>query len=119
MNGVPKFGSILSAIGTTSYKIAKFLIPILKPLETNEYVIKDSFAFAEEVRKFNPILTMASMDVESLFNNIPLDETIDICCKVLFKEARLVADMNKREFRTLMELATKNMVFLFNGSYYQ
>ena len=119
INGLPKFRPILSAIGTTSYKIAKFLVPILKPLETNKYVTKDSFAFAEEVRKFNPILTMASMDIESLFTNLPLEETIDICCKTLFKETRRVAGMNKREFRSLMELATKDMVFLFNSGYYQ
>ena len=119
VNGVPKFRPILSAIGTSSYKIAKFLVPILKSLETNEYVTKDSFAFAKEVRQMNPILTMASLDVESLFTNIPLDETIDICCKALFKEKRLVSGMNKREFRTLMEFATKDMLFLFNDNYYQ
>ena len=119
MNGVPKFRPILSAIGTTSYKLAKFLVPILKPLETNEYVIKDSFAFASEVRTFNPILTMASMDIESLFTNLPLAETIDICCDGLFKENRTIAGMNKSEFKKLMEFATKEMVFLYNGEYYQ
>ena len=119
MNGVPKFRPILSAIGTTSYKLAKFLVPILKPLETNEYVIKDSFAFASEVRKFNPILTMASMDIESLFTNLPLSETIDICCNGLFKENRTVAGMNKSEFKKVMEYATKEMMFLHNGEYYQ
>jgi hypothetical protein len=119
VNGVPKFRPILSAIGTTSYKLAKFLVPLLKPLETNEYVVKDSFAFATEVRKFNPILTMASMDIESLFTNLPLTETIDICCDELFKSADTVSGMNKREFKRLLELATKEMVFLFNGQYYK
>ena len=28
---------------------------------------------------------MASFDVDALFTNIPLDETIDICIKKLFK----------------------------------
>ena len=65
VNGVPKFRPILSAIGTSSYKIAKFLIPTLKPLETNEYVTRDSFTFAKEVRQMNSILTMASLDVTS------------------------------------------------------
>ena len=44
---------------------------------------------------------------------------MDICCNTLFKKRRLVSGMNKREFRTLMEIATKDMVFLFNGNYYQ
>ena len=119
VNGVPKFRPILSAIRTTSYKLAKFLLPILTPLETNEYVIKDSFAFASEVRTFDRNLVMASMDIESLFTNLPLRETIDICCDELFDKKRKVSGMNKIEFRNLMELATKEMLFLYNGNYYK
>ena len=119
VDGVPKFRPILSAIGTTSYKIAKFLVPILKQLETNEYVVKDSFEFARVVRQYNPILTMASMDVESLFTNLPLEETIDICCSELFKDTNRVEGLHKREFRQLMEFATKEMMFMFNGCYYK
>ena len=29
---------------------------------------------------------MASLDVDSLFTNIPFDETIEICIKELFKD---------------------------------
>ena len=36
---------ILSAIGTYNYKLAKFLVPILKPFTSNEYTVKDSFSF--------------------------------------------------------------------------
>ena len=95
------------------------MIPLLKPLETNEFVVKDSFVFAKEVRHYSPILTMASMDIESLFTNLPLDETIDICCDELFKDKQRVEGMNRREFRQLMEFATKEMLFLYNGSYYK
>ena len=35
--------------------------------------------FAEEICQQEPNLHMASLDVDSLFTNIPLDETIDIC----------------------------------------
>ena len=41
-DGLPSFRPILSAIGTPTYKLAKFLVPILEPLTTNEYTIKDS-----------------------------------------------------------------------------
>ena len=37
---------ILSAINTPTYKLAKFLVPILKSLTSNEYTVKESFAFA-------------------------------------------------------------------------
>ena len=47
-DGLPSIRPILSAIGTPTYKLAKFLVPILEPLTTNEYTIKDSFTFAED-----------------------------------------------------------------------
>ena len=39
----PPFYPILSAIGTPTYNLANFLIPILEPLTKNHFVIKDSF----------------------------------------------------------------------------
>ena len=77
-DGLPSFRPILSAIGTPTYKLAKFLVPILEPLTTNEYTIKDSFTFAEELQSFDSKLVMASFDIESLFSNIPLKEIIDL-----------------------------------------
>ena len=43
------FWPILSAVNTPTYKLAKFLISILKFLTSNECAVKDSFAFADEV----------------------------------------------------------------------
>ena len=80
------FRPILSAIGTPTYKIAKFLVPMLEPLTTNEYTIKNSFTFAEELQSFHPKLEMATFDIELLFTNIPLEETIDLCVANLFKD---------------------------------
>ena len=58
-----------------NYVIIKFLVPILKPLTENEYTVHDSFSFANGVRKLSSKNLMASLDVESLFTNIPLEET--------------------------------------------
>ena len=52
-------------------------MPLLTPLALNEYTIKDSFSFAEELSNYDSNLVVASFDVESLFTNIPLQETID------------------------------------------
>ena len=35
-DGLPSFRSILSGIGTPTYKLAEFLAPMLEPLTTNE-----------------------------------------------------------------------------------
>ena len=52
---------------------------MLEPLTHNEFTIKDSFNFAKEISTHDSSLYMASLDVESLFTNIPLNETIDNC----------------------------------------
>ena len=39
INNCPKFRPILSTIGTTTYKLANFLVPILSPLTSNEFLI--------------------------------------------------------------------------------
>ena len=114
----PPFRPILSAIGTASYNLAKFLVPLLEPLTKNQYVCKDSFSFAADVRQQNPDLYMASFDVDSLFTNIPLDETIDICVKKLFGRKHKFKGFSKSEFRSLLQFAVKDNLILFNGKYY-
>ena len=119
VNGFPKLRPILSAIGTPTYKLAKFLVGIMEPLTKNEYTVKDTFAFAEDVRAQNTDFWMSSFDVDSLFTNIPLEETINICCDELFSTRNEVSGLNKQQFRILLELATKESFILFNGQYYK
>ena len=79
INNCPKVCPILSTIGTRTYKVAKSLVPVLSFLTSNEFWIHDSFSLADEVSSFCPDHFMASVNVESLFTNIPLNEDIDIC----------------------------------------
>ena len=115
----PPFRPILSAINTPSYKIAKFLTPLLSKLTKNEFVSKDSFEFARVIRNQNPDLFMASFDIDSLFTNVPLDETIDISIKKLFGRKKKYEGFSREQFRKLLTLAVKNSFFLFNGTYYE
>ena len=110
---------ILSAINTPSYKIAKFLVPLLSEFTKNKFVSKDSFEFAKYVRQQNPNLFMASFDIESLFTNLPLEETIKICVKKVFKNKKKYKGLSKNEFERLLCLAVKDSFFLFNGAYYE
>ena len=50
---------------------------------------------------------MRSLDVDSLFTNIPLDETINICINTVYSEQDVIRGINKEEFRNLLSLATK------------
>ena len=49
INGLPPFRPILSAIGTPTYKLAKFLVPVLSDITQNEFTVKDSFTFVDEI----------------------------------------------------------------------
>ena len=80
-NGLPPFRPILSAISTPTYKFAKFLVPFPSDITQNEFTVKDPFTFVDEILTQDSDLCMASLDVDALFTNIPLDETIDICIK--------------------------------------
>ena len=64
----------------------KSLVPMLEPLTTNENTIEDFFTFTEELQSFDPKLVMVSFDIQSLFSNIPLQETINLSVENLFKD---------------------------------
>ena len=49
-----------------------FLVPILKSLTSNDYTVKNSCAFAEEIVEQDSEFFIGSLDVDSLFTNIPL-----------------------------------------------
>ena len=91
----PPFRPILSALQTAIYNLTKFLVPILSPLTKNEYTVKDPFQFAEEIFEQGPTLSMCSLDVNSLFTNITVDETIDICVNQLFENTDTVEGFTK------------------------
>ena len=118
-DNVPSFRLILSAIGTPSYKLSKFFVPLLVPLTLNEYTIKDLFLFAEKLLNYNSNLVMASFDVESLFTNISLQETIDLCADLLFNDNPNIDDFTKTDLHELLTITLSESIVLFNNEYYK
>ena len=54
---------------------------------------------------------MASLDAESLFTNVPLDETVKICIDELFKSDMTVSGLNKKEMFEMVLLTLKELSF--------
>ena len=56
---------ILAAYNTASYKLSKFLVPLLEPLTTNDYTVKNSSQFQRCIcnEKPSPGAAMASFDI--------------------------------------------------------
>ena len=61
---------------------------------------------------------MSSFDIESLFTNIFLQETIDLCVQKLFEDKNYVDGLSKNPFR---EMSTVTMAesFLSDREYYK
>jgi hypothetical protein len=62
---------------------------------------------------------MSSLDVDSLFTNIPLKETVKICSNLLFRDNSIIDGLSKAEFEQLLTIATTESFILFNGCYYR
>ena len=66
---------------------------------------------------------MCSLNVDSFFTNIPLEETISICATFLknffcFDEG-VIESIHKSEFKNLLSLAIQELYFMFNNIPYK
>ena len=60
---------------------------------------------------------MTSLDAEDLFTNIPLEETINVCCDFLFSNNAKVNNINRIDFETLLTAALKNTFSILNKKF--
>ena len=75
--------------------------------------------FAEKICQQDSNLNMASLDVDSLFTKIPLDETIDICVDNLYNDNENPPNIPRHDFCHLLNITTKESFFMFNNKYYK
>ena len=61
---------------------------------------------------------MASLDIESLFTNIPLDETIENCINDLFSNNDTVDNSIKEDLKELLKFVSYESFFTFHNKYY-
>ena len=102
-------------------KWARFLVDILSPLARNEYTIDNTFSFVQELSslRFGRDVYMCSFDVVSLFTNIPLDETISFCTRAASSDVRIQTSINESYLTQLLNLCTKDSVFVFEEKLYK
>ena len=112
---------IISSVNTYNYNLPKYLDEIIKnSIKNNDFVIKDTFDYVNKISKikyFNGY--MISFDIESLFTNIPLEETIQIVMSKLFKDKdSRIEGLKKFQFERLLRTATQESHFYFKGNYF-
>ena len=99
-NGIPTFRPINDTIGSTHYN-GKYITKILYPLTQNEYTLKDTFKAAHCINNIPADLKQdseymfISLDVVSLFTNMPLDRTVNIILDRIYKEKLIIPHCQK------------------------
>ena len=126
MYGLPKIYKqdvpsrpILSMTGSAQHQLAQWLTSVIDPVFSlySTHCISDSFTFADKVRTFNfpPFVFLCSYDVYSLFTNVPLAKTIEICTDVLYNGELTPPPFPRAVFVELIQTATSSVEFSFNN----
>ena len=89
-----------------------------------DHTVSDIFGFVYDLRNIqvDDHSVLFSYDISSLFANVPVDETIEILAKKAFKgdwfnEHNL--RITKADLVELLNIATKNQLFQFEGTLYE
>ena len=111
-------------IGSAQHDLAKFLPALLQPVLELYSIncITDFFSFAKmiqehEINSSDSILCL--FDICSLFTNVPLAKTIEICTKTLYDGHFRIPVIPKHVFIELMKSATTLVEFSFNNIMYR
>lgn len=96
-HGLTLFRPIILAFSFPNYKLVKHSVPILSDIIQNEFTIKYSLSFADEILMQNSNLDRTDcLGADSLLNNKTWNETIDICIqKLLENPETLVNEISK------------------------
>ena len=81
--------------------------------------MSDSFTFVKEVRKFTfspSSVFLCSFDISSLFTNVPLAKTIEVCTDTLYNDDSMAPSFPCNIFVELMQVATSLVEFSFNNN---
>ena len=112
----PPLRPIVSTIPTPTYEISKTLNNIIISYMPNTYSIGSSKEFIailsgyDNKIPFNNI--MASLDVESLYTNVPLEEAINVALTYVYENEKMPPpDISKENLKKLLFLCTSGCPF--------
>ena len=110
-NGNP-LRPIISQIPTPTYQLAKTLNKIITPYIPNDYMLTSTNDFIDVLQTHSNNGIIASLDVENLFTNVPINETIDIIVEYSYNHPTLPPPkISKNILKELLNLCTREAPF--------
>ncbi|XP_055700542.1 uncharacterized protein LOC129800288 [Phlebotomus papatasi] len=111
---------IASCIKSPTYSLSKFLIHILRQATNlGGYSVKDSYEFVDRVcnTEVPEGYIMISLDVVSLFPNIPRQLAMEIVDE-LWNSNKINTDISKDLFEQMLRLCLETSYFTYNDQHY-
>ncbi|CAL8107370.1 unnamed protein product [Orchesella dallaii] len=118
------FRPVVDCRGSPTYRIAKDLKPILQCLiREHPYTIQNSYEFVDKLKKMKTSRqhVQVSFDVESLFTQVPIKETLEITKQLLQEKPawRNICKLDEEDVIELLELCMTETNFQFRNNYYR
>ena len=104
---------IISQVLTPTYNLAKTINNIITPYTPNNYMLNSTNEFIDLLNISSCRGLIASLDVESLFTNVPVDDTINIIIKNVYNHPNIPPPkIPPNILKELLNLYTKELPFI-------
>lgn len=112
---------IISQIPTPTYRTAKEINKIITPYLSAKYQPASTNQFIDILKCTETKGFLASLDVESLFTNVPVQETIKIICDAAYTHPTILAPAFSRELmeKLLCACTTETIFKHIDGTLFQ
>jgi hypothetical protein len=120
-NDEVKFRPIVSCVKSPTYNLSKLLCMILRnSIEVEPHIIRNSFEFKEFIvtQKVPPNHKVISVDVVSLFTNLPIKLIVEII-ETNWNDIQCNTSFTKERFIECIKFCQENCVLAFNNEFYQ
>ena len=103
---------IISQIPTPTYNLAKRINKIIAPYMPDQYSLKSSNDFVDLLDDNVNDGVIASLDVQSLFTNVPIDSTIEIILQYTYSHPNIPPPKIPKEIlKQFLQICTKEAPF--------
>ena len=117
------FRPIIAKTGTCTWNTAQVISNYLKPLCTcNEYIIGNTQDFLKLIQEQSPLQLdkeYVSYDIQSLFTNVPITETIVYIPDEIYVHNKLPKLCSRLIFKRLLLKLTTESTYMFHSKFYK